>query len=205
MRPTVFAIATGVATLVALAGSARAQTRELTADEVKLYFSQVQQDVMQLVRSGNIEGIDEWADRHVANDAHFKIFVEASHDNMPKMWSAIDLDKADAQRMRAMLGGQVLRSIQDYSLKIDVGRVVPHGPDAATVKVTYTDSVKLMPPAAAAAAAGQAQSTVGQAPQTGAQQNAVEIKRAFDCDQLLVREQGQLKIGLSSCRGHVQL
>ena len=71
--------------------------------------------------------------------------------------------------------------------------------------VTWTDSARIMPPAATS---GQAQ-TVGQGTQsgqTGAQPGAqtVEVKRTFNCVQQVVREQAQLKIGLSTCTGKVQ-
>jgi hypothetical protein len=203
MRPSTFAVTTGIATLIAFSASARAQNRELTADEVKNYFTQVQRDATELVQRGDVDGIAQWSDRHVAADAHFKVSVQAVHEGKPKMWSVIDLDKADINRLQTLLGQTVVRSIQDYSLRIDVSKVVPYGADAATVTATWSDSFKVTPPAPRAP--GQAQNTVGQAPQAGAQPGTLDVKRTLECDHLLVREQGQLKIGLSNCRGQVQL
>jgi hypothetical protein len=117
------------------------------------------------------------------------------------MWSVIDLDKADINRLQILLGQTVIRSIQDYSLRIDVGKVVPHGADAATVTTTWSDSFKMTPPATTAP--GQVQNTVGQA-RAGAQPRTLDVKRTLECDHLLVRDQGQLKIGLSDCRGQAQ-
>ena len=116
----------------------------------------------------------------------------------------IDLGKADIEKMRPMMAEQMLRSIQNYALQIQVSKVTPHGPDAATATVTWTDTARIMPPATATS--GQAQSTVGQATPSGAQAGGqmIELKRTYNCEQLLVREQGQIKIGLSTCTGSVQ-
>jgi hypothetical protein len=202
MRPFTFAVTIGLAALIALSASARAQNPELTADEVKNCFIQVQRDATELLQKGDVERIAQWSERHVADDAHFKVSVQAVHESTPKMWSVIDLDKADINRLQILLGQTVIRSIQDYSLRIDIGKVVPHGADAATVTVTWSDSFKVAPPAPTAP--GQAQNTVGQAPQAAAQPRTVDVKRILECDHLLVREQGQLKIGLSNCRGQAQ-
>lgn len=205
-------LAISIATLMTFGGYAQAQTPaqtgELSADHVKSFFAQVQQEVTQLVQRKDNQAIMQWQDRNVADSAHFKIAIEMTHQNQPKMWSVIDLDKADIQRMRPMMGGEaMLRSLQDYSLQIQVNKVTPHGPDAATAMVTWTDTAKIMPPAMATS--GQAQSTVGQATQsgqTGTQSGGqmMDVKRSFSCEQLLVREQSQLKIGLSTCTGRVQ-
>jgi hypothetical protein len=202
MQPSAFAIAAGVATVIAFSAATHAQTRDLTVDEVKNYFAQVQRDATQLVKRRDIDGIRQWSQRHVADGARFKVLIETIHENKPKMWSVIDLDKADMQQVKAVLGDTILRSIQDYSLRIEVGKVVPHGADAATVMVTWSDSASVTLPAVRAA--GQGQSTVGQAPQPGTQPRTLDVKRTFQCDHPLVREQGQLKIDLSSCRGQVQ-
>src|SRR5258708_8996088 len=180
MRPLTFAVTIGLAALIALSASARAQNRELTADEVKNYFTQVQRDATELLQRGDVEQIAQWSERHVADDAHFKVSVQAVHESIPKMWSVIDLDKADINRLQILLGQTVIRSIQDYSLRIDVGKVVPHGVDAATVTVTWRDSFKVTPPAPTAP--GQAHSTVGQAPHPAAQPRTVDVKRTLECD-----------------------
>jgi hypothetical protein len=198
---TFFATAIGIGAAMAFSAAAHAQKHEITADEVKNYFSQVQRDATEFVHKGDVEGIGQWSDRNVADSASFKILVEAIHENKPKMWTVIDLSKADTQHLKAELGQTVARSIQDYSLRIEVKKVFPHGTDAATVTATWTDSGKLTPPARAA---GQAQSTVGQSPQTETQPKTLEVRRTFDCDHVLVREEGRLKIGLSNCRGQVQ-
>jgi hypothetical protein len=201
MRPFTFAVNVGVSTLMALSTFAHAQNRELTADEVRNYFAQVQREATELVQRGDAEGVTQWSERHVADDAHFKVSVQVLRESQPKMWSVIDLDKADINRLQTVLGQTVIRSIQDYSLRIDVGKVVPHGAGAATVTTTWSDSFKVTPPAPAAP--GQAQNTVGQA-QAGAPPRTLDVKRTLECDHLLVRDQGQLKIGLSNCRGQAQ-
>jgi len=198
MQPSARTIATAVATVIALSASAHAQQRGLTADEVKNYFGQVQHDVTELVQRHDVEGIAQWSDRHFADEARFKVFAEMIHDNKPVMWSAIDLDKADIHRLRDLLGAPAMRAIQDYSLRIDVRKVIPHGADAATVIATWSDKAKLKLPEARAA--GQPQSSVGQATQTGTQPTTLDIERTIDCDHVLVREEGQLKVGLTSCR-----
>jgi hypothetical protein len=198
MQPSARTIVTAVTTVIVLSASAHAQQRELTADVVKNYFGQVQHDVTELVQRHDMEGIAQWSDRHVADSARFKIFVEMIHDNKPMMWSAIDLDQADIHRLRDLVGAPAVRAIQDYSLRIDVRKVIPHGADAATVMATWSDKAKLKLPEARAA--GQPQSTVGQAPQTGTQPRTLDVERRIECDHVLVREQGQLKIGLTSCR-----
>lgn len=201
MRRSVFALA-GIATAIACCGPALAQQRELSADEAKQFFAQVQQDATKLVQGGDPAAIRQWTARHLTDDAKFRVLVETLHDNQPKAWSAADLEKADIERMQGLMGGALLRSIQDYALHIDVTTVVPHGPDAATVQATWSDSAKIVPPAQRAAA--QTQNTVGQAPQNGAPPTTVQFKRTAQCDHLLVREQGELKLGLSTCRGQVQ-
>jgi hypothetical protein len=201
MRLSASATATGIAAVMTLSVAAHAQNRQISVDEVKNYFAQVQRDATEFVRKGDMEGIGQWSDRNIADSAHFNVMVEMIHENTPKMWSVVDLSKADAQQLKAELGQAVVRSIQDYSLRVEVNKVVSHGADAATVTVTWNDSGKLTPPAAKAA--GQAQRTVGQAPQAEPQPRALEIKRTFECDHDLVREEGRLKISLSNCRGQV--
>jgi hypothetical protein len=201
MRPFTLTVNAGFATLMALSTFAHAQNRELTADEVRNYFAQVQREATELVQRGDAEAISQWSERHIADDAHFKVSVQALRESQPKMWSVIDLDKADINRLQSLLGQTVIRSIQDYSLRIDVGKVVPHGGDAATVTTIWSDSFKVTPPAPTAP--GQAQNTVGQA-RAGAQPSTLDVKRTLECDHLLVRDQGQLKIGLSDCRGQAQ-
>lgn len=202
MQPSGRTIVTAVATVIALAAAAHAQQRELTVDEVKNYFGQVQHDVTGLVQRHDVEGIGQWSDRHVADEARFKIFAEMIHDNKPIVFSAVNLDKADIHRLRDLLGAPAVRAIQDYSLRIDVRKVIPHGADAATVMATWSDKAKLQLPEARAA--GQPQSSVGQAPQAGTQPRTLDIERTIDCDHVLVREGGQLKIGLTSCTARAQ-
>lgn len=201
MRRSVFALA-GIATVIACGGPALAQQRELSADEAKQFFAQVQQDATKFVQGGDVAAIRQWTASHLASDAHFRVLVETLHDNQPKAWSAADLEKADIERMQGLMGGALLRSIQDYALHIDVTKVVSHGPDAATVEATWSDSANIVPPAQRAAA--QTQDTVGQAPQNGAPPKTLQFKRTAQCDHLLVREQGELKLGLSTCRGQVE-
>lgn len=174
MRRSAFAIT--AATLIAFAGCAQAQIQtpaqsgQLSEDQVKSFFAQVQQQVTQLVQSHDNQAITQWQDRNVADSAHFKIASEVTTQGQPKMWSVIDLGKADIEKMRPMMGEQMLHSIQNYALQIQVSKVTPHGPDAATATVTWTDTARIMPPATATS--GQAQSTVGQATpggQSGAQ------------------------------------
>ena len=201
MRPSTFAITTGVAAVVALSAAAHAQKREITTEEAKDYFAQVQRDVTDLVRKGDVAGIRQWTARNLADDARFKVMIEAMHEDSPKMWSVIDLGKADAEQLQAELGQGVVRSIQDYSLRIELHKAVSHGADAATVTTAWSDSGKLVPPAATAAE--QVQGKSGQTPQTGTQSRTIEIKRMFECDQLLVRDEGRLKVSLSGCKGQV--
>lgn len=201
MRPSTFAIITGVAAVVAFSAASHAQKREITTEEVKDYFAHVQWDVTDLVRKGDVAGIRRWTARNLADDARFKVMIEAMHEDNPKMWSVIDLGKADAEQLQAELGQGVVRSIQDYSLRIDVRKVVSHGADAATVTTAWSDSGKLAPPAATAAE--QVQPESGQTPQTETQSRTIEIKRMFECDQLLVRDEGRLKVSLSGCKGQV--
>jgi hypothetical protein len=201
MRPSTFAIITGVAAVVAFSAASHAQKREITTEEVKDYFAHVQWDVTDLVRKGDVAGIRQWTARNLADDARFKVMIEAMHEDNPKMWSVIDLGKADAEQLQAELGQGVVRSIQDYSLRIDVRKVVSHGADAATVTTAWSDSGKLAPPAATAAEPVQGKS--GQTPQTETQSRTIEIKRMFECDQLLVRDEGRLKVSLSGCKGQV--
>jgi hypothetical protein len=200
MRPSTFAKITGVAAVVAFSAASYAQKREITTEEVKDYFAHVQWDVTDLVRKGDVAGIRQWTARNLADDARFKVMIEAMHEDNPKMWSVIDLGKADAEQLQAELGQGVVRSIQDYSLRIDVRKVVSHGADAATVTTAWSDSGKLAPPAATAA---EQVRKSGQTPQTETQSRTIEIKRMFECDQLLVRDEGRLKVSLSGCKGQV--
>src|ERR1700730_2855996 len=104
MRPSAFAVTTAIAAVMAFSTPSQAQQREMTADEVKSYFAQVQLDAMEFVRKGDVEGIGQWSDRKISDTARFRVLVEVSHDNKPRMWSVIDLSKADAQQLKAELG-----------------------------------------------------------------------------------------------------
>jgi hypothetical protein len=198
MRTSGLALGSALAVILAFSAPAHAQQTEITAGEVAKYFEQVRKEAIEILRGGDAKKIAQWSHRHLAEGAAFKVAAEITHEGQPKMWSVIDVEKADIERLQAMLGGVVAQGIENYTLEIEVGDVRPHGNGAATVNVTWSDSGTLKVPADAARPTDE---TVGQA-QEGRE---VNIQRQFNCNHLVVREEGELKIGLSNCVGVSEL
>lgn len=208
MKTSTFVAAPLLAGMLMAAVPAHAQQDELTADAVKQFFSRVQEQAIEMMATGNFQRIAEWTEENISDSARFNVLIEVLRQNEPKMWTAIKVDKSDVQKMQSLLGHIAGDAIQDYSLAIEVDTITPHGPGAATATVIWSDSGSIMMPmpqgmASRGQTREQTQETVGQATTSG-QPGTVTFRREFECNHLLVREDGQVKMGLTTCNGQTQ-
>lgn len=224
-----------LAALLVFAAPVQAEQHELGEEEVRAYFEQLRQEVMEIVQSEAFNRIDQMTERHLGEGAVFSVTGEMMKDDRRKTFMAATLERADLVAMKhraaAMLQGV---DIADYSLEVEVAEVHPHGESAATVTATWTDRGALSRGAPTAPGAAASETGARPAPQPGQQDarqeattgttagettpaltpegneqqpeaGALSFERTFTCHHLVQREGEQLKIGLTTCQGQVRL
>jgi len=179
------------ASLLALAGPVLASEHRIATAEIEEYFQSIQQEFNQIVQTGEYQRVVVWTQENVAEEAHLQGSFAIIHDGASKFAATVMLEKPDLLRGQGLLtaGLQADDPIEDYSLQIEVQDIVPHGEDAATVRVTWSDSGTLQPSRDQAAP---------EAP-------AVTFERHIDCRHLLQRNGDRMMIGLSNCIGEARL
>lgn len=203
------ALSGGAALAQSVAGPAA-----MTTDEVEAYFDNATADAVEIVKSGDPQRLTQWAQKHVADESIFQVTAAFREDDLPKGLMAFTMDKDDILRMGSMFAGPFMQQLdpERYQVRADVVNVVPHGPDAATVHVRWDEQVAMTLPASAsaqtqngkteasgAADQGAAPTAEGGADAAGAEPTSVSMSAKADCHHLVVREQGQLRMGLSTC------
>ena len=224
-------MSSAMAALLVFAAPAHAQQQDITEEEVRSYLEQLQQEATEIVRGKEFQRIDEVTDRHIAEGAVFAVTGEMMKNDRRKTFMAATLEREDVMALKHKAVGMMQSiDIEDYTLDVEVSEVRAHGPGAATVKATWTDSgaVSVAAPVAAGQMEtgqlqpGQPQATApettapGTAPQT-ARQTAQEqteqqpeagkltFERTFECHHVVQREGEDLKIGLTTCQAEVRL
>ena len=211
-------MSSAMAALLVFAAPAHAQQQDITEEEVRSYLEEVRDEAMELVRNEEFQRIDEVTRRHIADGAVFAVTGEMMKDDQRKSFMATTLEREDLVAMKHRAVGMMHGiDIEDYTLEVEVGEVRAHGPGAATVQATWTDSgaVSVAAPAAAGPMEtgrlqpGQPQTTAPQTAQeqTGQQQEEGKLtfERTFECHHVVQHEGEDLKIGLTTCQAEVRL
>jgi hypothetical protein len=191
------AAAAGVLLAAGQAGAQQAR-RDLSEQEVKGFFERMERDVTQAVRSGDPARVLGWVRDHVADGATFRVTQEIHAGDERKGFGVLALDKQDMLRFgRAALGAMSDpqgTGLRDYALDVEVMRVDPIGPNAATARTRFIESGRLGP---AGGAGGQ------QRP--GAEAARFEVTAR--CDHLIRRDASgdRLLIGMTMCEARTRL
>jgi hypothetical protein len=200
---SVLGVTSALAALLVFSAPAHAQQQEITEGDVRAYFEQLQQEAMDIVRKKEFERIDEVINRHIAEGAAFAVTGEMMKEGRRKTFMAATLEREDVMAMKHRAVGMMQGiTIEDYTLDVAVSEVRAHGPGAATVKATWTDSGAIRP------ATLEAPDRAPPGPQDirqEAEARSLNFERTFECHHVIQREGGQLKIGLTTCQGEVRL
>lgn len=204
------------ATLAALAvvllpAGAHAQDQELSTDEVRQFFEDIGPEAEQAVAEGNWQGIQNWMQDHVADDANIAVqgsFIAGDGPTMSYQATmrGVDLKRASALHM-SMTGPQMMGpAIQDYAVDVSVESVTELSGGGIAADVMFREHGVLDLEALAEAAAQQAggQQTAGQ--QAGGMPDlppeALEPKSFVDtseCSFRVARQDGDIVITLAAC------
>jgi hypothetical protein len=140
-------MSTAMAALLVFAAPAHAaqheatEERDITEEEVRSYLEEVRDEVMELVREEQFHRIGEVTRRHIADGAVFAITGQMMKDDERKSFMAATLEREDLVAMKHRAVGMMHGiDVEDYTLEVEVEEVRAHGPGAATVKATWTDS-----------------------------------------------------------------
>lgn len=186
-----FALAALTTALLAV-GGAQAQEEALTRQEVEAYFDQVRQEATEMARAGELDRMVEWIDRNVADGAEFQVSMAIVRGGERKGFAALTLDKQDMRQMGGLMAGIFgQQQIEDYSLEIEVGEVTAHGPDAATVRTSWTESFTVRVPQGEGAERPDGES--------------LSAEGVADCVQVIERDGDGLAMGLMTCTGEMRL
>lgn len=207
-RTSLFGAAAAAALL--LAGPAQAQQEEaLAQDEVESYFNDMSQQVTEMAETGDFEGLIQWIEDEVAEEARFYAGIETYAGEERKSFSHFMLDKQDMVNlgqisfglMAGIQGGEQV--IDSYELDIDVLEVVPAGPDAATVRSRMVETATFSMPdqQAGTAAADEAPGVTGTIAPGAGENGSLTVEATAECTQLIRRSDDgdQLLMGLTAC------
>jgi hypothetical protein len=159
------AILAGSAALVLAAAGASAQTASqgaqdhaLSEQEVQNFFRDTEQTITQAMKSGDFAAVQEWAAKHVAEDAAFSPTIEFFGGGERKGFTSLTLNKDDMMKVGGIVGGVLSgpnrQGIEDYSLEITMTDFKHIVPNAALVKTEIRERGRLAFPDTPVAAAG---------------------------------------------------
>lgn len=197
MRPSLSSTLAGSATAVLLTfGQAYGQQQDITVQEAEAYFQKIRQEATEIMRSRDFARVGEWVETNIADGAILQASLSIKSDGMPKGFVEVSLDKDDMRRLVTIFAGGVGEQlISDYGLEVAVAKVVPHGADAATVTVKWTERLSI-----------GADRDENENEQSAQRSQEASVETVADCTHLLRRsESGALALGLSTCRGEVRL
>ncbi|HUH61274.1 MAG TPA: hypothetical protein VL001_14505 [Candidimonas sp.] len=162
----------------------------LAKEDVLRYLHRICEEAEELMRTYDPQQILEWTETNLASGAAFQADIRILKDGAHTGSMAMTLEKEDIMQLGGIFGALAGKdSIADYSLDVKIKDVISHGPDAATVKVTWHEHVVFQPPAL---------------PDVDPH-NRIAAEIEADCCHLLLREEGRLVIGLTLCSGEARL
>lgn len=198
----IFTAATVFTGLIVAATPLYAQDSDaLTQDTVTAYFEEMAQDITEMVEADDIEGLVEWMQDAIAEEAHFFVSMDSYVGDERRSFTILSLSSQEATELGRMALGALSQTqgeqqiIEDFTLDFQIEQVTPAGPDAATVVARITETVTLaMLEGTAGAAEAEAQETESQA-------DRLELETISDCHMLIRRDDAGdgLLIGLSAC------
>lgn len=179
-------VAVGLAAL-AFGGAAHAQDGPLTEEAVTGYVEQIVQDAVSMMETQDHAAISKWIDLNIAADAAFQVSASLRRQDRPMGFVSLHLTGEDLRSFgRVFAGAFGQAGISDYSLRAEVTKVTPHGTDAATAAVQWTETFSIRPEG----------STESSQTQSG---SGISVQAVADCHHLIQRERDRMVIGLSSC------
>jgi hypothetical protein len=201
------------------------QTQQLSGREVRQFVSQIERDINDMVKTGNLSRLRQWTQSHVADNAVFSRTNSIETEGQSRAISSVTITKPDLLRLqRFVLSGmsERLSSVEDFQLDIRVLNVQPVGDSAALVKTRVSEKATLIArQGETGGRVGQRDSTTGQAPQaqedeefedrqqrgqqpsrsTRGQQAGLQIESEATCSNLVQRNRdtGRLEIAMGIC------
>ncbi len=181
----------------------------LSEDEVRSFFSEMEESVVDMVRNEDYESLLGWVDESFAEEASFFFGMDVFVDDERKSFTALRLDKDDLNRLGRISVGVMAgmgegRAITDYSLDVEVLEVVQAGPDAATVTTRFTESATFSLPQGRP---GEADQGAGEGEPSDGEARSIEVEATADCQHLIRRNDdgAGLVLGLTGCGGSMHL
>lgn len=164
----------------------------LSEQEVKDFLGSAEQDMTQAINAGNYDRVVDWTRQNIADGATFFFSGEIFAGDQRKGFAVFSLNKQDMLQMSqaavGILAGAQGQQVQDYTLDIEVVKVKPIGPDAATVQTRITERGELGAP--------------------GDGDKAIQVVSTADCNHV-VQAGGpsggdQLKLAMSACQARTE-
>jgi hypothetical protein len=203
----------------------QSQTQQLSGREVRQFVSQIERDINDMVKTGNLSHLRQWTQNHIADNAVFSRTNSIETEGQSRAISSMTITKPDLLRLqRFVLSGmsERLSSVEDFRLDIRVLNIQPVGDSAALVKARISERATLIArQSETGGRVGQHDSTTGQAPQaqeedefedwqqrgqqhgrsTRGQQAGLQIESEATCSNLIQRNRdtGRLEIAMGIC------
>jgi hypothetical protein len=115
--------------------------------EARQFMSQIERDVNQMVKSGDLSRLRQWTQNNVAEHAVLNRTNAIETEGHSRIVSSITITKPDLLRLqRFVLSGlsDKLNNVEDYQLNIQVQNVESIGDSAAIVKSRVSERATLM-------------------------------------------------------------
>lgn len=147
LRSLSFAVA-GLA-LAASAASAQQAQQQISQQELRGFFQQVEQEALQARRSGDLARVTQWIRQNVADGAMFTISNELYEGDQRKAFGVLTVDKDDILRgQQIALGIQHDRNreaLQDSQINVEVRDVEQVASGVAMVTTRITERATIAP------------------------------------------------------------
>lgn len=116
-------------------------TEGLSTEDIRKYFQRICEEAEGLMRDYDPRLILEWTDTNLIEGACFQVDVRIQKDGAHTGSIAMTLAKEDIMQIGGLFGAVAGKAaIADYTLDMNLREVITHGTDAATVKVTGTNT-----------------------------------------------------------------
>lgn len=156
----------------------------LTIEDVRRYLQRISDEAEEMMRAFDPQQLLEWADTNISDNAPFHVSARIKKNGVHTGAASLLLMKEDVLQAGGVFGALAQKdAISDYSLEMRVHDVTIHGSDAATIEVTWHEHVAFRVP--------------GSGPE--GQATRLSIESEADCHHLVVRQDGQLKLGMTLC------
>lgn len=136
----------------------------LNPQDVRQYIQRLQQDISQIMQSGNVNRLRQWTQNNVADGAVFSGTRAIWADDQRKAFVSATLDKQDLlwlQRFALSSMPDFANRLEDYNLSIEVTNIQPIGDSAALVTTQISESGSLSGAQQMSGSVGQGQFTTG--------------------------------------------